>query len=78
VLFFEGNWRSSRKTDKIYSCNDVSNGCYGGYEAGDKSCRDGYHGPLCGSCKHGNIIKIVFLNLHNYSISKALLFFFLF
>ena len=57
MLFFEGNWRSSKKTDKIYSCDGVSNGCYGGYEAEDESCRDGYHGPLCGSCKHGNILK---------------------
>jgi hypothetical protein len=65
IYIFIGYWRSSRSTDTIFSCDGVSDGCYGGYEAGDESCRDGYHGPLCGECKKGlnfiNIFIIVYI-----------------
>ena len=46
-------WRRSDESDKIYSCNGVSNGCEGGIHTGDASCSTGYDGVLCGSCSTG-------------------------
>ena len=53
-------WRRSMESDKIYSCNGVSNGCEGGTQTGDASCSTGYDGILCGSCSTG-----IHSNTHN-------------
>jgi len=49
----QGNWRSSRVSDMVYNCEGISQGCDGGVQSGDQSCREGYHGTLCGSCAEG-------------------------
>ena len=51
-------WRRSDESDKIYSCNGVSNGCEGGIHTGDASCSTEYDGVLCGSCSTGIHSKI--------------------
>jgi len=61
-------WRRSDESDKIYTCNGVSNGCEGGIHTGDASCSTGYDGVLCGSCSAG-----IHSNIHNsidYNYSK--------
>jgi len=62
-----GNWRSSRVSDMVYNCEGISQGCDGGVQSGDQSCREGYYGTLCGSCAEGKDKKnisdfIIFLN----------------
>lgn len=39
-----GNWRSSRVSDMVYNCEGISQGCDGGVQSGDQSCREGYYG----------------------------------
>jgi len=51
----------------VYNCEGISQGCDGGVQSGDRSCREGYHGTLCGSCAEGKDKKnisdfIIFLN----------------
>jgi len=53
IMLKKDYWRSSDESDKIYSCNGVSNGCEGGIHTGDASCSTGYDGVLCGSCSKG-------------------------
>ena len=46
-------WRRYNNSETILPCLPYFNGCNGGYEAGDKSCRHGYSGILCASCIDG-------------------------
>jgi predicted outer membrane repeat protein len=46
-------WRQYDNSETVLSCLPYLNGCNGGFETGDKSCRHGYRGILCASCIDG-------------------------
>ena len=50
IYLKEGYWRISTDSDAISSCPKDGPSCLGGLEAGDDSCNEGYHGPLCAIC----------------------------
>lgn len=46
----KGHWRINENSTSILECLRISEGCKGGWEAGDRSCKVGYEGPLCSVC----------------------------
>jgi predicted outer membrane repeat protein len=46
-------WRRYNNSETILSCLPYFDGCNGGFETGDESCRHGYRGILCASCIDG-------------------------
>ena len=43
-------WRRHDDSQTILSCFSYFDGCNGGYNTGNQSCKYGYAGPLCASC----------------------------
>ena len=50
IILQEGHWRITTATDFISECHKDGPSCEGGSLAGDESCGEGYHGPLCAIC----------------------------
>jgi hypothetical protein len=46
-------WRRNNDSQTILSCFSYFDGCNGGYNTGNQSCKYGYAGPLCASCIEG-------------------------
>jgi hypothetical protein len=46
-------WRRHNDSHTVFSCFSYFDGCNGGYNTGNQSCKYGYAGPLCASCIDG-------------------------